>query len=220
MVSDNKIVSTNFQGGNIGINPANATPSDSQRDIIVERNMIVRGSVHMGGDSITVRNNIFYSDLASMFSATGSNYGDIPGSLRPNNLYIYNNSIYTLVTATSESILYNATSGINSATNVTLKNNVVYAPASTTSVVIGGLGTPTITASNNTTNAQLKNTDPLFAVNPPVNPADFKPTGASYAIGSNNACSGLPCATSSVPLWTDFFGATRTSSYDMGAVNK
>ena len=87
----------------------------------------------------------------------------------------------------------------------------------------GGGGSATITSSNNTTIAQIKDTS-LFAVNPPLVPADFRPIGASYAIGLNNGCvvsgSASPCATSNVPLWTDFFGAARTSPYDLGAVNK
>ena len=116
--------------------------------------MLTNTSVRLAGTELTIRNNIFYTT----FAATNSRYGSTVGSPRPNNLWVYNNTIYSLATGTSITTLYEPGFGVEAATTaITLRNNIVYAPNSTTPLLTGGTGTATITAasSNNTTNQAL-----------------------------------------------------------------
>ena len=132
---------------------------------------------------------------------------------RPNNLWVYNNTIYSLATGTSITTLYEPGFGVEAATTaITLRNNIVYAPAMTNPVLTGGSGTATITAasSNNTTNqAQnpfFTNGSGLFNM-----PSDF-----ALPVGSYGVNAGVPTP----GVISDFIGNIRptpATAYDMGA---
>ena len=179
--------------------------------MIFERNMLTNTSVRLAGTELTIRNNIFYS----IFAATNSRYGSTVGSPRPNNLWVYNNTVYSLGTGTSAPTLYDHGFGVEAATTaITLRNNIVYAPNITNPVLTGGFGFATITAasSNNTTNqAQnpgFTNGSGLFNI-----PSDF-----ALQVGSYGVNAGVPTP----GVFSDFIGNIRPlgSAYDMGAYER
>jgi len=99
----------------------------------------------------------------------------------------------------------------NATSNITVKNNLGYAPNSANpfTSMISGTGKSGFVASNNTSTKQLYGTNPLFNVSPPMIPTDFKLSKGSYALGSG----------ASVPVWSDFFMRSRPrSGFDLGAI--
>ncbi len=214
VVSDNKFtVGTRA----VGFQPSGFDQAHWVRDVIFERNMLINSSMHMAATDITVRNNIFNSTQTGTFSATNSSYVSIEGlSPRPNNLHIYNNSIRSLSTSTSIGILHTSDSPVNSTSAITLKNNLVYSPNSATPVLIGGSGSPTLTASNNTlTNAGMK-IDPLFTNGSTTFSltSDFTlPATGSYGVNTGVVVPGN---------YTAFDGTARPtgSAVDMGAFER
>jgi hypothetical protein len=109
----------------------------------------------------------------------------------------------------------------------TVKNNLTYIPNGTSQVSVrdNTSGGCSITGASgtfgNSSDTQVKSTSPMWSNGSTSfsTPGDFKPTSTSYAIGSNNGCTGAPCPVSDVPVITDFFGNFRTNPYEMGAVN-
>ena len=212
MISDNKL--TVGQGA-IHFEPANPDLNIVVRDVIFERNMLTNTSARVNGTELTVRNNIFYYPSGTIFPATNSNYSSNVGAPRPNNLWIYNNTIYSLASGESVPTLYDHGFGIEAATtNVFLRNNIVYAKNSTTPLLTGGTGTATITAasSNNTTN-QAQN--PLFTNGSGLFniPSDFALQTGSYGVNTGMTIPGV---------FSDFIGNIRPigSAYDMGAYER
>ena len=120
---------------------------------------------------------------------------------------LYNNTIYTSYAVPSSQF-----AGIDLAsevTNITARNNLAYAPNAQGPVMFVNACGACLTASNNSSDVQVKSTSPNFSSIPFVNPADFSISSGSYAIGSGTA----------VPVWSDFFLAPQTSARDMGAVH-
>ena len=211
VVSDNKLTVGN---GAIHFEVANDTSPAVPRDVIFERNMLINTSVRLAGTELTARNNIFYYSGGTMFAATNSRYVSGVAAPRPNNLWVYNNTVYSLATGTSISTLYDPGYGVEAATTaITLRNNIVYAPNSTTPLLTGGTGTATITASNNTTN--IKTQDPLFTNGSGLFniPSDFALQTGSYGVNTGMTIPGV---------FSDFIGNIRPlgSAYDMGAYER
>ena len=123
----------------------------------------------------------------------------------PNNVSFYNNTGYS---NGAPSVYFKLVNVAPEATNVTVKNNLAYAPTMTGPKLLLGTGASGLVASNNSTDAQVKSTSPNFATSPPATPADFKITTGSYAIGAGAA----------VPVWSDFFSVPQTAARDLGAV--
>jgi hypothetical protein len=100
------------------------------------------------------------------------------------------------------------------ALDTTIRNNLLYAPSAKLATVVDTvLGSGTVGASGtlgNSSDAQAKNVDPLFA-NASRNfskPADFRPGAGSYAIGGGVAVSARH----------DFFRKAQGAARDVGAV--
>jgi hypothetical protein len=100
------------------------------------------------------------------------------------------------------------------AVDTEIRNNLMHAPSAKSAVVIDAtLGAGTVGASGtlgNSSDAQAKNVDPLFA-NASRNfskPADFRPGAGSYAIGGGVAVSARH----------DFFRKAQGAARDVGAV--
>lgn len=127
----------------------------------------------------------------------------------PDDIRIYNNTAYS-GDASSEFAGILIETG---ASNITVQNNLAYAPLASSSVMINNAcgGACLTTASNNSNDDQVKNTSPLFAATPPVLITDWMPMAGSYAIGGGTG----------VPVWSDFFLNLRpqsgVSGIDMGA---
>ncbi|VVC83678.1 hypothetical protein [Sideroxydans sp. CL21] len=221
-ISDNQFISgsNNYM---VAAAPQSQGSDERIRDVVIERNHFaaknstVSVALYLDGFDYTVRNNTFDMKVAGGPANAIAFIAEVGGniSVAPDDLMAYNNSYYSGYAIGGNNINFlqlNTTS-----TTVDVENNLVYAPLSTngqTSVIYGTPKAGSIVAPNSTT-AQMKTVDPLYAVTPPVNPTDFKPGTGSYAIGTG----------ASVPVWTDFFGAPRGAAsavgatYDMGAVN-
>ena len=119
----------------------------------------------------------------------------------PNEIHIYNNTFYS--SATNPGVNFIAIHVNAPATNTVVRNNFVSAPNFRGKTVLSNSGTGTV-ASNNT----ITNTPGWVSATPSL-PAQFRPTGASPAIGTGTV----------IPVWSDFFRAGQPSPSDLGAVN-
>lgn len=234
-ISDNK-----FSGGGTSyamfhIGPAGDTQNHWLYDIVAERNWIT-SNVFAGGQAmvglgiqaqrVTVRNNVCdvsnASQNRSCYSIGTRNLAGAPYNAEHR---LYNNTCYSSDAsgAGPSFACIELTTSIGTVTNVTLKNNLAYAPAYTTPRLLNVAGTVsgTIGASGtfgNSSDAQVKNTNPFTSV-APFTPTNAKPSAGSYAVGTNNACTGAPCSISTgVPVWSDFFMTAEPATRDIGAV--
>ncbi|MBI5658006.1 MAG: hypothetical protein HZC43_00275 [Nitrosomonadales bacterium] len=221
--SDNKVVAS-ANSWMVVVGPQSIYHDERVRDVVLERNRYVAGAgvavvnlVVQSATEITSRNEIWD---AGPYNAKGvyiRREGTI--SILPTDIRVYNSSYYSsYANDTVIPIRIEAAT----ASNVTVKNNLAYAPFSSAAPMIncqaasGGTAdcntVPGFVQSNNSTDTpgggQIKTTSP-FAVTPPVQLSDWAPTG--YAIGG-----GTP-----LPVWSDFFGNSRPASgvpgIDMGA---
>lgn len=229
VVSDNKFIG----GGGpyqITVGPQNINNDERVRDVIIERNWFTTASsntqvpIVVEAREITVRNNIcdltgsLGAQCVDVSPAAHSGTTNLSPEPRPNNIRIYNNTAYRADVANGSSFQFVRIDA--AATNVTVKNNLIYATGVTSSwtphvITFSPSGTTTIPGlieSNNSTLEQMKNTPPGWASATPSVPADFNLTAGSYAnaIGAGTI----------VPVWSDFFRTARPASGvpgDMGA---
>lgn len=223
------VVSDNYIGSNgMGL-------TSSPIDQITERNWFRSlatasgvGLEYANGVRMTIRNNLFDMTLGSAKSRiaimlfTGKKGQGQPASMYPSGpFWIYNNSVFTTLKTQNGDLLgvfvRDAPTGTSS---ITVKNLLMYTdgvggPHQHT-YVVRGFGTPTVAGNSSDMQANA-GTNP-FPGTPGAPTANWKPTGSSYAIGSNNACSRRPCSVS-VPVWSDFFLNTAPSPRDIGAVS-
>ena len=198
--------------------------------MVAERNWIVFGWSTQQGQlgtarRLTVRTNICNATGgAANRTCFANDYTNTAGAPVPDDNWFYGNTCYAAdVSASFDCIALGST---NPTTNNVVKNNLAYAPGPVAPrLLISGAGViGTIGASGtfgNSSNANVKGTDPLWLNGSGLfnTPGDFKPGGASYAIGTNNACGGAPCSVSiAVPVWMDFFLVPQPATRDMGAV--
>ena len=224
VVSDNDVDAGPNSGQLVEFAPTNTGCNEYIRDIVFERNY-VHGSVGTmivseASENVTIRNNLFIPSDNDVYTSPTiyvlhkNTY--IPA---PTSHYIYNNSFYRPAGANPHYEAIGVATGngvVTYPTGTVAKNNLVYAPFSTGNDYSGS-ATPVFiatsgpannwTISNNSTDSQIKNTAPSFTT-PPASLSDWRPLSGSYAIGSGAA----------VPVWDDFFLASRTGTYDMGAV--
>jgi len=196
--------------------PQNTASDDRLEDFVYERNWYtttqdpggqgqqIALTLHMKG--VTVRNNIF--DLSGAYIGNGVVFQGAAAAPASDDIRVYNNTFY------SGGNIYSPTTfhaiSIGAAMTTSVYNNLAYAPHNVIRDLING-GVAFTYGGNNSTDADIHGSDPLFATYPPSSPADFKPQTGSYAIVAGYS--------TPPPLWRDFFGTTRTSPYDMGAVN-
>lgn len=236
-ISDNK-----FEGGLGGnqqlfqVGPASNTQRHYIFDVVAERNWMIFGSNTQDGHygtsrRLTIRNNICNAPGGAAdrtcFKNDYTNTADPTFSMVPDDNWFYNNTCYS-GNASNNFICVNlaASNPAHPSTNNVVKNNLAYSSAAVTfgpQVVRIAAGVTVANASGNSTDLQAASVDPLWANTSTLfnTPSDFKPTGASYAIGSNNACpGGVPCSVSTgVPVLFDFLLAPQPAIRDMGAVN-
>lgn len=214
VISDNKFIGASSPYL-VVMGPQNAQKEERVRDVIVERNWFQAGNnltqraVVIHSYETTVRNNI--CDMTSgapwvaCFEPTlyvGTNSPARP----PDNIWIYNNTAYRGNSGSEFSVVKIDTTS----TNVTVQNNLAYAPFSTSTMMVKGTGGGSLVQSNNSTDTQIKSTFPGWVSAAPAVPADFGLTAGSYA---NNTGT-------SVPVWSDFFRTSRPQNgvIDIGAV--
>jgi hypothetical protein len=209
--SDNKI----FQPWNnwaIDFGPQNGGMDERLRDIIVERNWFTSGNaaqnfiqLSVNSKDTTVRNNLF--------NATGMSdrtplwvWRRGAGQMVPDQVAVYNNTFYSADGGST----FSAVSLDSVVTNVTIKNNLAYAPNDGLHAMVSGTGGSSLVVFNNSSQAEVQ-TSPGF-VGPLSSPAGFAVGAASYAVGRGV----------SVPVFSDFFRLSRpqNSLFDLGAVEK
>ena len=188
--------------------PQNNESAERLRNVIVERNHVVslgsEAMIFAVASGLTVRNNILQSLYGSTLAFNSANTAGSPDSSQS---FVYNNTLYKPNTSVSAGY-----SAINSAARVTgqvIRNNLAYAPGSTSPTMFGGAAVEGVNyaQSNNSNNAQILSNRPWQAATP-VTAAEFTPVG-SYAIGAGT----------NVKSWTDFFANPFPSQLQIGAIN-
>jgi hypothetical protein len=219
-ISDNKLIAGNASVQMFQIGPAGNTQNNHISDVVAERNWIIFGPPTQQGifgeaSNITVRNNICNSTggLAGGRFCYSNDQTNTAGVPIPNNNIYYNNTCFDNSAGSTFCVTLGFTNGVT-VTNSIVQNNLAFAPLATTPRVVfvpaGSIATGT-TASNNSSNAQMLGTNPLFSNGSGTFGlvTDFRPTAGSYAIGA-----GTP-----VPVWSDFFLSSQPAARDLGAVN-
>jgi hypothetical protein len=165
---------------------------------------------------LSVRNNLFNLGRpdATSCGTSGTNvFGPTQPSMDPaSHIFIYNNSFFSDYTAPSSDHDHIAIQFDSGAlpTDQIVKNNVAYFPNAIDAFVVKDLG-GTVTASNNTTDLQVK-TDNPFSVAVPYDAADYKLSASSYAKSAG---------VDVLIAFLDFYGTARDRrSVDMGAISK
>jgi hypothetical protein len=201
VLSDNK-----FTGGAgvdwvVAIGPQNAQLDERVRNVIVERNWFAphpsqTNALMVWAQDVTVRNNIFNLTGTSIREGVKVERRGIEWA--PANVHVYNNTFYSGSTGGFSPITFVLGNGM------VAKNNLGYAPLSTSGAMISG----TATIANNTTNAGIL-LSPGFLGLTPVAPADFVLGVTSPAINAGTA----------VPVFSDFFRLDRPQggAIDLGA---
>jgi hypothetical protein len=163
-------------------------------------------ALRISASEITARNNIFDFSNGSN-SQTAMQVVKDGIVITSDQVRLYNNTIYSSYAVPSSQF-----AGIElgaPVTNITARNNLAYAPNASGPVMLVNNCGACLTQSNNSSDAQVKNTSPNFSTTPPVAPSDFTPIAGGYAIGGG----------ASVPVWSDFLLQSRPQGIiDMGAV--
>lgn len=191
VVSDNYFDDRTGSGGwMVAMGPQNAGSDERVRDCVVERNWFRSGTsatevqLKLWSSKMTVRNNLF--DMSGGSTAFNDNTEAVHVDQRgvepaPDDNTIVNNTMYR-----SDGIAGpNNLNGVRLqlGTNMVVKNNVGYSPNVSGAVFLVDFATGT-SASNNSTDAQMRSTSPSFASSTPTAIADFKILTGSYAKGA------------------------------------
>lgn len=218
VIADNAIdAGMNFYGVSIfpcGVGLGHGCETDPLiTDVVIERNYVTCNTntcgVALDLESTvnpTMRNNILRLGGTGLGVGAGiqvrkGNFSNFNGS----GAALYNNSFYVNSSQGSISVisLQANTSG------AVVRNNLGYAPNATSPVMVADSASGTTTcATCNTDNTQLKNTAPTGWTIPATQASHFAITGG-YAVDGGVA----------VPVWSDYNAATRTGTYDLGALN-
>jgi hypothetical protein len=197
--SDNKV--TTSTGWAVVLGPQDTAQPEIIRHVIVERNWFAPNpaqqvAVYSMGESHTIRNNLF--NLSGTSQANGVTVGPFPGASHGTraNVHVYNNTFYSSTTGSFSPIAFTNGSGH------TAKNNLGYAPLSTSRDMVSG----SAINENNTSDAGIL-LSPGFVSLTPSAPADFALGAASSAINAGGV----------VPVFTDVLRRNRPMS---GAVDR
>lgn len=207
-IADNKLVGANNAWA-VAVGPQNSSYDERVRDVVFERNWLVAGpGLQVGliawASAVTSRGNIF--DLsAGANSQAGIGIARRGVEPYPSVIRIYNDTFYSSkATSNGQFAGFSLGSGVS---NVVAKNNLAYAPKATNPLMFrNGCGN-CLSASNNSSNNQVKYNLP-FAAGSPSTPAQFR--SANYAVGAGTA----------VPTWMDFSLTAAGWPRTMGAVTK
>ena len=215
IISDNELTGPIKPGPYIlALGPQNATSDERIQNIIIERNIFKTGTaggsqteLNIGGQEITVRNNIFDMTGGSMYRSAITAIQSATTSPPAANIRIYNNTMYSPDVSSD----FYGISTHSTTTNLSIYNNLIYAPfASTYGLIKGSTGLGT-TDFNNSSPTQIHSALPNFTATPPNSITDWKPicTGLSYPCGQGII----------VEVWSDFFLTNQPNPRDIGAIN-
>ena len=165
------------------IAPMHDGSAERIRNVLVERVRVSslgsEAGVFAVVTGLTVRNSIFQTlHTSAVLIEAKSNTG---GSPDMSQAFFYSNTLYK-----DNASLASGFAGISiptRATGLVVRNNIAYAPGSTSPTMFGGAAVEgtNYTQSNNSSNAQVLSTRPWAAVTPSA-AVDFTPSG-SYAVG-------------------------------------
>lgn len=213
IVSDNKFIGASSPYL-VVIGPQNEDRDERIRDVIVERNWfkagnnLTRTALVIHSYETTVRNNIcdMSAGASTAICFNPALYGAAGPARPPDHIRIYNNTAYKS-DAGSE---FNLARIDTTSTNVTVQNNLAYAPLSGSTIMVSGTGASGLVQSNNSDNDQMKSTSPEWFGANLSSPADFGLTAGSYGLSAGTT----------VKVFSDFFRNPRPQSggYDMGAI--
>jgi PKD repeat protein len=202
VMSDNKFTSDVGGAWTVTLGPQDNARDERVKQVILERNWF---APHPGQDvalmvwaqDVTVRNNIFnLSGAAGQNGMLVEQRGIEP---LPVNVHVYNNTFYSNSLGSFRPIQF-----VEGAGGMVAKNNLGYAPLSTSRDMVSG----TATIQSNTTDAGIL-VSPGFLGATLVVPADFVLGAASSAINAGTA----------VPVFSDFFRRDRPQgAIDLGAM--
>ncbi len=170
---------------------------DRLRRLLVERNWFRGGAntqnaLRIAADFVTARNNLFdLSDAAYAECIVVTQEGIVPA---PHDVWLYHNTGYS---GSASGAFTMVTLG-DTVTDVTVINNLAYAPLAGSRSFRDGTGAAGLVESSNSSAAQIGDTSP-FASSAPSDPADFALGAGSYAIDAG----------ASTPVLDDFFAAAR-----------
>jgi hypothetical protein len=203
--SDNKFTSGDGGSWTVTLGPANAQTDDKVKQVILERNWFAPHpgqtvALMVWAQDVTVRNNIF--NLTGAKGENGMIVEQRGIEPLPVNVHVYNNTFYSNSTGGFSPIRFAEGAG-----GMVAKNNLGYAPLSTSRDMISG----TAIEESNTTDAGIL-VSPGFLGLTPVAPADFALGAASSAINAGAA----------VPVLSDFFrtGRPQGGAIDRGAFER
>jgi hypothetical protein len=199
VLSDNKFTGGAGADWSVTLGPENAQKSEKVRQVILERNWFAPHSgqgvaLMVWAQDVTVRNNIFNLTGTGGTGMVVEQRGVEP---MPANVHAYNNTFYSGSLGGFRPIRF--TEG----TGMVAKNNLGYAPLSTSRDMISG----SAIAENNTSDAGIL-LSPLFLGLTPLAPVDFVLGLLSPALNAGTT----------VPVFSDFFREDRPQgANDLGA---
>jgi hypothetical protein len=190
----------------VALSPQNGASDERLRKIIVDGNWFrgeqgMQNPLEASVSDLTVRNNI-----VTVVGTGGS--GGLTVARRgyepfPTDVRIYNNSLYSSANGEFSAVTVDAGS-----VNVTVRNNLAYAPNASSAVLLTDNGATNTVQSNNSTNLQIKNTAPGWTNISPSIVSDFMLTAGSYALNAGTTVLGV---------FRDIIGTLRGTTPDMGA---
>jgi chitodextrinase len=212
VISDNKFVGSGEQWSE-AIGPEDNAVDERVRQLIFERNWFTGSAnnvtmLQIWSKETTIRNNLFDATGMGSHEPLYVTRRGGSGQMTPTDVWVYNNTFYSS-DASNDFTAINLDSVV---TNVTIKNNLAYAPNDSSHAFKAGNGASGVVATNNSTNAQVGSTSPGFASATPSVPADFKLNAGSYAINAG----------ATVPVFSDFFLTTRPQNglFEMGFMER
>lgn len=205
VATSSRFVGDGFSEGFLGgSGPINDQTDGRVEDGIWEKNKVTgNGSLKNGlmsqGKRITFRNNV--ENFSGCHSANGIRT-EYDGGVAPpgEDVWTYNNSFYRADLGTNQMQAIILANGV---VNPVAKNNLAYAPAENDAKMVVDSGATNPTTSNNSSNAQVRTTNP-FILGSPVDDNGFElATGSptNYAVGTGDA---------NVPVYDDYNGVRRT----------
>jgi hypothetical protein len=208
VISDNRFVDF-ANPWSVAVGPQNGVTDERVRDIILERNEHVttptsQVSQVIRAYEVTIRNNLFRGGGGNGQTAVMIN---VDGLEPPaHDVRVYNNTQYSAdAVPSSQFVMVDIRSALVS--DITIKNNLAYAPNASGPLLYANAGATNVVAANNSTNTQVKNANPFIALSPSAI-ADFRLRTASYAKGSGTPIPGV---------FSDFLGNRRGATLDIGA---
>jgi hypothetical protein len=202
VMSDNKFTTGDGGAWTVTLGPMDALSDQRVKQVILERNWFAphpgqHVALMVWAQDVTVRNNLF--NLTGAAGQTGMIVEQRGGEPLPVNVHVYNNAFYSNSTGSFSPVRF-----VEGAGGMVAKNNLGYAPLSTSRDMISGEAT----VANNSSDSDIL-LSPAFTSAAPVAPADFQLGSGSYAVNAGAA----------VPVFSDLFRLDRPQggAIDIGA---